>query len=167
MDVETGAETPITRGGDVSVDGTKVYYAVGQNNRSGVVTEQDLASGATRAVFMKPDATGAPRLSPDGKLIAVVQTPSIDSNKPGKTSTVIIASVADGSVRNVNVPAVLEAYRGFDWTPDSRAVLVATNPDSGDSHLWLVPGNGDPPRKLDIDEVWALENMIPSTAKQR
>ena len=193
VDVETGQQTILSNGGNLSPDGKKIYFADAPANRAGGVIEQDLATGARRTVFAKPDGTGSPRLSPDGQSIAVVRTPAVDSANPGgKTSTVIIAPVDGGSLRSVIVPAVLGTYRDVEWTPDSRNLLIAGS--DPEPHLWLVPVNGGSPRKLDIDtstwltgqgirlspngrqiafftgraarEVWALENVIPPRQKE-
>ena len=83
-------------------------------------------------------------------------------------------------------------YRGMQWTPDSRAVIVTKRRgDRGEP--WLVPVTDGQPRKLDIDltncaggfrlhpdghqitflagkagtEVWALENFLPQPASKR
>ncbi len=187
IDVETGKAEPVSQNGQVSADGRKMYYSVGPNNRAGVVFEEDLTTDARREVFRKPDATGALRLSPDGKLIAMIKSPVIDSTNPtAKTSSLIIASVADGTLREVVVPAVLDTYRGFDWTPDAHAIVVAA--EAPDAALWLVAVTGAAPKKMEIDtskwgtgmgirlhpngkqiayftgddarEVWALENVL-------
>jgi Tol biopolymer transport system component len=177
--------------GQLSRDGSKVYYLVpdGGGSRAGTVIEHDIATGAKREVFRKPDDTGAAVLSPDGRWFAVVREPGIDRENPATTkSTVFLFSVDGGARRDVTIPGGAEAFFGFDWMPDSKALLIPGG--SPDAALWLVPVSGGEPRKLDINirswitpygirvapdgkqiafftgesrnEVWALEKVIPA-----
>jgi len=176
-------------------DGKKVYELIkdpAPASRGGILVERDLETGAERQLFTKPDATGSMHFSPDGKWIAYIRTPPLDSSKPGaKTSTVYFHSLGGAPAREVNVYAVLNAYHDVEWMPDSRALLVpsevvGTTPPT----LWVIPVDAAVPRKLDIDirtwligngmrvhpsgkliayfsgqearEVWALENIVPA-----
>ena len=170
-------------------------YTMGDEgvSRAGTVIAHDIATGVRKQLFRKPDATGTAVLSPDGRWIVFIRTPPIDLANPGSTkSTVFLHPVDGGTPREMNVPAVLEAFYGFDWMPDGKAVLIPGR--SPEPALWLVSvSDGNGPRKLDVDirswltgygirvapsgkqvafftgqirnEVWALENVTPATAK--
>jgi Tol biopolymer transport system component len=195
IDLETGRESPIVSGVSsrvqLSPDGTKAYYTVnedGANRGLGTIVEHDLVSGAKREVFRKPGGTGSTHLSPDGKFIAVIRTPSAEgknSNAPA-TSTLFVYSVDGGPTREINVPVAVNQYFGVDWLPDGKNVVVA---GGSPGRLWVVPVSGTP-RALDVDirnwgpgagirihpngkqiafftgqearEVWALEGLIPA-----
>jgi Tol biopolymer transport system component len=198
IDVESGQESLIVR--DVmervqlSPDGKKAYYTIGDGgaSRAGTVFEHDLSTGTRRQIFRKPDVTGTSVLSPDGRWFVFIRTPALDLANPGSTkSTVFLHPVDSGTPREIEIPAVLEAFFGFDWAPDGKAVLIPGR--SPEAALWHVPVGGGMPRKLDIDinpwltgygirvapngkqiaffsgqarnEVWALENVIPAATK--
>jgi Tol biopolymer transport system component len=157
IDVQTGRETLITENTDpmevqVSPDGKKIYYArrASVESRHVTVVERDLSSGEVTELFRKPEGSQAQKLSPDGRLFSLVV-----NDRRTQTSALTIVPVAGGEARTVftqSSPAQLNGYRGNAWTPDSKAVLIvsATN-EFLDPALWLVPVNGDRPRKLDID----------------
>lgn len=159
-----------------------------------MVVERDLETGATRELFSKPDATGSLHLSPDGKWIAYIRTPPIDSRNPGaKTSTVFFHSIEGGPPREISVAANLSPYYAVEWMRDSKAILVPGSSGNTPPRLWVVPITDGAPRTLGIDirtwltdngmrlhpngrqiayfsgqetrEVWALENVIPGRTK--
>jgi Tol biopolymer transport system component len=190
VDAETGEETFITDAYDiqhvqVTPDGRRIYHS-DDNNRGRAATnpgvfERDLVTGA-----VKRSLHGG-KLSPDGRWWAGIGVDAVT-----KTSTVVITPFDGGASRRLVLPRIVDAFRGFDWTADGQALLVA---DVGDDvkarSLWLMPIDGRAPRKLDIDvsdwavilgirlspngkqiafftgrdaqELWALENVVPST----
>jgi Tol biopolymer transport system component len=196
IDVQSSQQNPIisdvAERGQLSPDGKKVYYMIsdGGASRAGTMFEEDISTGTRRQLFRKPDATGTPVLSPDGRWFAFIRTPPIDLPKPGSNSTVFLHPVDAGTPREIEIPGILQAFFGFDWMPDSKALLVPGR--SSEQALWLVPVSGTA-RKLDIDirswitgygirvapngkqiaffsgqtrnEVWALENVIPTATK--
>jgi Tol biopolymer transport system component len=193
LDVETGRVSAID-GDSPILDGEKVYELrpdPDAGSRAGVLIERDRNTGAEREVFRKPESTGTLHPSPDRTFVAAVRSASLDSSTPGgKISTVFFFTIADGTRREVQVPAVLSAFYAVEWTPDGKALLV---PGQSPAALWLVPASGGAPRKLDIDtrtwlidsgmrlhpngrqlahfsgqetrEVWALENIVPPRPK--
>lgn len=194
IDTVSGEETVIVSGVmervQITPDGLKAYYTVGDggNSRAGTVMEHDIATGARREVFRKPEGTGSTHLSPDGKLIVVIRTPPIDSKKAGPAgmSTLFVHAIDGGPSREINLPGALSPFFAVDWTPDGKAILV---PGGSPEGLWLVPVMSGAPRRLDIDirrwhpssgikihpnakqiayftgetgrELWALENVTP------
>jgi Tol biopolymer transport system component len=178
------ALTPGTGGGnnpDWSPDGKKVYYTLGgmPGNEGSVFVERDLASGNERTVFR--GAGSATSLSPDGRLIAV-----IDSN------SVVLISVSTGERKElfrVKAPERTEGGPRTSWTPDGRNVIVHVASDKTWSVL-IAPIDGGTPRRLELDqkvpisrisvhpdgrqiafavmeneaEVWALENFLPKSS---
>jgi Tol biopolymer transport system component len=197
IDIASGQETLIvpgpSEGVQISPDGKTVYYVVpdGGSSRAGRMFAQDVMTGIKREVFRKPDDAGRAVLSPDCRMIALIRVPPIDRNNPnGTTSTVYLHPVDGGATREVTIPAIAEAFHGFDWMPDGKALLVPAR--SPEPALWVVPANGAAPRKLDIDirtwgtaagirvhpsgkqvayftgqetrEVWMLENVLPTVA---
>ena len=52
----------------------------------------------------------------------------------------------------VSKPDAVSTYGGTTWTGDSTALVVVKSDERyGAKEMWLVPVNGDKPRKLDID----------------
>jgi hypothetical protein len=71
---------------------------------------------------------------------------AIDGTQPRE-----LFRLADGELDNIPMP----------WTPASDAVMVRRFPHSptgptGGGELWLIPLNGNAPRKLDVD----LSNVV-------
>jgi Tol biopolymer transport system component len=175
----------------VSLDGRKMYYARGlfvPANRPAQFLERDLVSGETQEI---PRVEGAPlggQLSPDRRLLAQFVGRQRASSwgvsvRPlaGGEATVYAVGTGSGPIGTVeNAPL---------WTPDGRAVLALRALDGTPTRkeLWLVPVDGRPARKLDIDvnrwasgvtlspdgtritflsgrvaqEVWRIESYIP------
>jgi Tol biopolymer transport system component len=110
----------------------------------------------------------------------------------------VIAPVSGGPPRTLlRVSASEHVFFHYNWTPDGRAVLLATGPYGGPpTDLWLAPLEGSP-RRLHIDmrrwvegghfqvhpdgrhmvfvasagepgaEIWALENVLPKPEEAR
>jgi Tol biopolymer transport system component len=142
----------------VSPDGNKIYYAVGGSSlRSAVPAEIELnlTTGDTREVFRRTNNMQAAELSPDGKYMAVVV------GQPSNQTTLNLYPVDGSSPRElmqIKAPNAVHGYGGVSWTPDSSAVvaMVATADKSEPRELWLVPVDGNKPRKLAIDPTkWA------------
>jgi Tol biopolymer transport system component len=149
MDATTGKVSPIAtdipltyQGPFWSPDGLRIYY---QPN-DGSIREVETTSGNERVIVPAPTTwvnLGHISLSPDGRWIA-----RYGRTADGSLQSIVILSLEDGQSREL-----LRLSDGqFDiipmpWTPDSRAVLAR----KGRRELWLVPINGEAPRKLDID----------------
>ena len=99
----------------LSADGTLVFVP-GRNQRHG------------RIAFINPDGTldtlplprgqyTQPRLSPDGRYLAVQGT------KPIGGWEILVVDLATGVPQRIEVPGNYRAYPG-SWTPDSRSILV-------------------------------------------
>jgi Tol biopolymer transport system component len=193
FDAETGAVSFLAAGShvsrvDVSPDGKKIYYNYHPDRPHSSYIEHDLASGEVRDVFQPQTETGNLELSPDGRYATTILR--------AETSILLLIPIAGGAPREIlrlNGPERFVAFGGMTWTPDSRAV-VAMKGSRDRKELWLVPVDGGPARKLDIDvsgwredgirlhpngreiaffaggrseEIWALENFLPGPRASR
>ena len=159
IDLATGDATFIAdndiSNAQVSLDGRKIYYLRGlfvPANRPTRFLERDLVSGDVREI---PRVEGGPaggRLSPDRRLLAAFVGRQASSSwgvsvRPlaGGEATVYQVDTDSGSTGTVE--------NALLWTPDGRAVLAlrALDGTPGRRELWLVPVDGRPARKLDID----------------
>jgi Tol biopolymer transport system component len=133
-----------------AADGKHVYY-----RRESSIIERDLASGTEREAMRVPTAGARDfAVSPDGLNVAY------SAGEPTSTQSVFVMPFAGGTPRlllRVNAPERL-AWR-FDWTSDGRALAIAKERgDTGRKELWLLPVNGEKPRKLDVDvDNWLLD----------
>ena len=181
-----------------SPDGKRIYYRRqlhdGVIGRDVAFVERHLASGEEREVIRGD--LGSINLSPDGRSIVAQRR-----NPSTKSEAVVLIPVEGGEPREllrVSQPqGILGFFSGLPWTPDGRAVLVRRRMVADTSELWLVPIDGAPPRKLDIDvnrwatgnrgvislhpdgrqiaflagqvnsEVWVLENFLPALKASR
>ncbi|MBI3048642.1 MAG: tetratricopeptide repeat protein [Acidobacteria bacterium] len=193
IDSKTGSTTPIAeqppdrRRWPEWWPGTRsIYY---QNQGRGeplVVLRREIDSDAETEIFRTSACNVGPaRISPDGRSIACIGN-DIDS----RTATLMVFALSGGASRAVMRVSSSESLFPWpwQWTPDSRAILVRKMAPLAVDELWLAPMAGEP-RRLNIDirnwsgpfdlspdgrqiafvasagaqgaEVWALENFLP------
>ena len=171
----------------LSPDGTNIYYRVPeeQDARKNVLIERELVSGREREVTR--GSFGAFKISPDGRWIATVRN---DAATGASSLELIPASEGDTrQLLSADLPQSIISGP-LTWTRDSRNLLVVRAVSTQTPEFWLVPVDGGAPRKLDIaapggfasinasgdlatvvatdaassarDEVWALENFLPT-----
>jgi Tol biopolymer transport system component len=155
IDLQSGEPTEIP-----TPEGFPEYFGFAQLSPDGhnlylttpaAIVERDIASGEQREILRAgPPAMGP--ISPDGRYLAVVQP---------NGSRVGIVSVAGGDptfVLQFSEPEHLQSRRSGRevWTPDSKALIVLKE-IGRHGEAWLVPIDGRPPRKLDmdVDSFWA------------
>jgi Tol biopolymer transport system component len=84
---------------------------------------------------------GGYSLSPDGRWIAAVRD----------RKSIAVVPTGQGGPRTLTLGGnALPQWNRMAWTPDSRAVIVKAN-TSGAPELWVVPIDGAPGRRLDVD----------------
>ena len=130
-----------------SPDGTRIYYLKRQEG----IVERDMISGTERDLLRhRRIGGGGLMLSPDGRYIAV--RGSLDPSSAARLSLLLV-STAGGELHELlrlTPDERFGSFRTVTWTPDSRAVIALKV--AGDRpELWLLPIDGDRPRKLDID----------------
>jgi hypothetical protein len=131
----------------VSLDGRKIYYQVGPHTLGPGeplrLVERDLTTGETREIGAG-DGSLAREPSPDGRIFAAI-VPQEDE----KRSTLVLTPVGTGEpVRRFQLPRLF-GTRQPSWLPDGSGVLAREM--YGDRALWIVPLDGSPHRRLDID----------------
>jgi dipeptidyl aminopeptidase/acylaminoacyl peptidase len=108
-----------------------VYAHNGRNRVDFDVHVRDLGTGADVAVFTGGGMVSAGRLSPDGTLLALALT----SLLPMSTHLVVCDVPAVGSAptppRPLTDPGEAGRHERLSWTPDSGALLYATDRDFG------------------------------------
>jgi Tol biopolymer transport system component len=132
--------------------------------------EHSVATGEERelvALTSEPWATWGPSLSPDHHWLAS------RSAGPGEfvaghyrddpTSFVVLHDLRTGASKRIwTAPAFPMAFAGpIDWLPDSSALVVGkfVDPKVRRIELWLVPVNGEAPRKLEVP----VQNLLPGS----
>jgi Tol biopolymer transport system component len=157
VDVETGAVTQVVQGDGLaaravpqySIDGSKILYRAGD----GAVIEHDRATHREREVVRIGAATM--RLSPDGRYFAIAPHPS--SAQTGDAEIRLVPATGGEPRVLLTLAGSESSVVGVDtwgWTADSRALLLTTMVGD-DTGLWLVPIDGGPRRRLDIDpRIW-------------
>lgn len=130
-------------------DGEHAYY-----RRGASVLQRNLASGAEREVVrIQAARAGEIAISPDGGSLAYYAT------EPTGSQTLSVMPVTGGDARVLfEVKPPLRLLFRFEWTGDGRALVIATHhDDTAEQVLWLIPADGGPPRKLDIDiSKWSV-----------
>jgi Tol biopolymer transport system component len=155
IDVQSGEAVPVLMSDGLSVfnawssDGKKVYF-----NREAVFVERDLTSGDEREVSRETgERLGG--LSPDGQYLLLAR-----ADARGNTVSLLLVPVAGGPLREVlrlKAPDAVVHPNANSWTPDSTAFIMQKYTGSR-WELWLVPIDGRPARKLDIDPgAWRPE----------
>jgi hypothetical protein len=112
----------------------------------------------------EPWATFGLSASPNRKFFAA-RTPGPGEaggrNGEDASSAVVLYSVDTGGSRRLWTQPFSQAFSGsVEWLPDSSGVIVTklAAPGGGRREAWLVPINGEAPRKLDL----GVQNLLPA-----
>jgi hypothetical protein len=124
---------------DLAANGTLVYA-----QRHPRANEFELAwisrAGEFEPLPFPPREYNMPRLSPDGKLVAVAVGPG-----RGRASDVWIGDLASGNLRRLTLDGRSVAPI---WTRDARRIDYNTIGDAGDALAWKAADGGDAPEFL-------------------
>jgi dipeptidyl-peptidase-4 len=123
---------------ELSKDGKTVVVSL-----SGQLYALDRASGATHAIDVGKDAAIDPRLSPDGKLLAYVQSDDVHVVPVDGSATA--RALTHGGTQDVThgladfaASEELLRYRGYWWSPDSKAILYEEADSTGVQHFTIA-----------------------------
>jgi Tol biopolymer transport system component len=168
VDVTTGDVSPLAwpipltyQGPHWSPDGTRLYF---QPN-DGAIHEWETTRRRQRTISPAPAADawrnlGAISVSPDGRWIASYERPAellqavvIRAVEGGESRAIF--RLSDGELDGIPMP----------WTPTGDAVIVRKLPRPLDTptrggELWLIPLDGSPPRRLDVDLSAAVAGQL-------
>jgi tricorn protease len=132
-----------------SLTGIRGYYRhpTVHDDRIVFVAEDDLwqvptEGGRAHRLTANPGSEAHPRFSPDGGQVAFV------GRDEGRLDVYVMDSNGGPTRRLTNFGGLAQVV---GWTPDGAAVVVAADyqqPFAGWTHLWEVPENGGPPRRL-------------------
>jgi Tol biopolymer transport system component len=166
VDVNTGDVSPIAypipltfQGPFWSPDGKRLYFQ--PNDRA--IHEWDTTLGRQRTIIPAPTAwrnLGPISMSPDGRWIASYDRPA------DLLQAVVISAVDGGESREIFRLSEGELdVIPMPWTPMSDAVIVrkfAESPSRATrgGELWLIPLDGGPPRRLDVDLGAAVPGQL-------
>jgi Tol biopolymer transport system component len=170
----------------VSPDGGTLYYGADSfSEKDAVIRARDLKTGDEREIYKVPERWFRFDLSPDGRLLALVQeghTPDVSLN---------VLPVEGGTLQELVRLQKPESMGSKPiWTVDSRHILfwkrLDVRSDSPEGELWSVPIDGGPLRRISAEhqqyvpqalhpdgrqialaagrdrrEIWAIENLLP------
>jgi Tol biopolymer transport system component len=130
--------------------------------------ERDLKGGPERKLLSfakEPWATWSISPSPDRKLVAsriagLGEVGAARAYETDPTSFVVVHNVATGEARRILTAPFRNAFSGtIEWLPDSSAVVVnkLTEAQGSRYEAWIVPLNGDAPRRVAL----GLHNLLP------
>jgi Tol biopolymer transport system component len=145
-DVAVGGGGPLK--GAVSRSGSLVYLS-GSSTQQVVLAEP---RGASTVLVSQPGQYLHPRLSPDGKQLAL----EVSTN--GATE-IYIFDITSGTLAPLTTDGAFNANP--EWTPDSKRVLYASTRD-GRPGLWWQPADHSGPaqRLIKADSVWFPEAVL-------
>ena len=144
MDMDGGNHKQLTSGQEdyypqVSPDGQWIVFA---SWRSGKEMVWKMPSGGGEPAQLTNKFTELPVISPDGKIIACVETPE----QPGSPQRIALLSIEGGEfTKTFDLPVT--ASGPIRWSSDGKAILyrdtrnVVTN-------IWAQPVDGGPPKQL-------------------
>jgi len=172
----------------LSPDGTSVFCRR-RDGASSVLARFDLSTGEETVVRGAPQGAVFSDLavSPDGK--ELVYNLQVGENDEGTYFYVVPSTGGEPRLVFRDVLWGYHArYNSLRWTPDQTHVLFVKDGDSGNSSLWSVPVDGSAAEPVGVeiegiikapqlhpddrsifftkiedgDELWALENFLPS-----
>jgi dipeptidyl aminopeptidase/acylaminoacyl peptidase len=169
---------------DLSPNGKSVAFIqsipdITNDRNETTLTVLDVSTGALKALSPKGRSADAPKWSPSGKQIAFL------SESKDKTTQVFIVSVNGGKPREVTFAK--NGVQQFAWDPtgDQLAYTTPDDPSNADAlahhddlfdihdvgllptgpsvptHIWLIPSNGGPARRLTHGTWSVMENAAP------
>jgi Tol biopolymer transport system component len=173
-----------------SSDASTIYLMQGQQD----LVERSLHTGETRVIYHTdvPYALKNPNtdLSPDGRML-VFQLMNVPDDRH---DSLAVLPINGGDPRILLTIEHPEQFMGntLIWTPDSRQILMARGRD-GRSTLWKISADGGPAQEIGLsmpglirmmrlhpdgrrlafmngegkDEIWALDNLLPSASPAR
>src|SRR5262249_50087495 len=130
-------------GRSVVVDGDDAPDAELHYQRSNLYLV-DVATGAKRRLIAQDGNWSAPKVSPDGKLIAFIGYPA--AGRVSYRADDLYTIAPDGSGQTLRSSGLDRDPGGLVWAPDSKAVYF-TAADRGTSNLW-VAALGAAPKQL-------------------
>jgi len=154
----TGAPVPVINDAAVGAGGPlkcttsrsgSLVYLSGSSTQQVVLTEP---RGASTVLVSQPGQYLHPRLSPDGKQLA------LEVSASGATE-IYIFDIASGTLAPLTTDGAFNANP--EWTPDSKRVLYTSTRD-GRSGLWWQPAehSGPAQRLIRADSVVVLEGLL-------
>jgi Tol biopolymer transport system component len=159
VDVQTGAAIRLIDGPNFgaapqwSPDGKKLYYSI----RGQGFLEWDVATQSSRPVFQHTPLFDEVNVSPDGRFFA-----ARTGNASAPSASLLVVPVDGGEPRELlrlSQPEHFGGLRTIVWARDSRSLLVTKIVESR-ADLLLVPIDGQPARRLDIDPtMWTQGSM--------
>lgn len=117
-----------------------------------------ITDGAVTRVAELPALQGKAELSPDGKFVAYRVT---TQQKPVQAD-IRVLSLADSSDVPLGLPAA--NYRQFEWTPDSRGMVVLSDRRGTDDLWYTAIANGKAQGELELIKSEMPEPLFPITA---
>jgi Tol biopolymer transport system component len=139
-----------------SPDGKRIVYRKGGRAQytDFALVERTLATGAER-VISRGDF-GVFSLSPDGRTIAVTRG-GIGEASAQTLETINVSTGESHELLRAKSSERFPSYVSARWTPDGRAVIFRKR---SPNELWLVPTDGRPPRRVDVDmRDWTFGGM--------
>lgn len=126
-----------------SPDGKKIYF-ISDREFSANLFEVDVATAAVKPVFKRPEDMAGPRLSPDGRQIALWVA--------GTEGGLFLVNPENGESRRlVHVPG--PHWRGagggsIEWSPDNKWIAFTRSSENRAWNIWIVRAEGGEPQNI-------------------